>query len=81
MNTFDCLFLCAQDHAGAPLFILFKAVKRQLEKGPIDVITGEARNSLSEEKLLRQALDFKVSLRCLCYVIVQSVCVLAMADH
>ncbi|XP_019851565.1 PREDICTED: plexin-A1-like [Amphimedon queenslandica] len=46
--------------AGAPLFVLFKAVKAQLEKGPIDVITGDARNSLSEEKLLRQPLDFKV---------------------
>ena len=48
--------------AGAPLFVLFKAVKAQLEKGPIDVITGDARNSLSEEKLLRQPLDFKVCL-------------------
>lgn len=48
------------EHAGAPLFVLYKAVKAQLEKGPIDVITGEARNSLSEEKLLRQSLDYKV---------------------
>ena len=45
---------------GPPLFVLFKAVKAQLEKGPVDVISGEAKNSLSEEKLLRQALDFKV---------------------
>ena len=54
------LYPYIMEHAGAPLFVLFKAVKAQLEKGPIDVITGEARNSLSEEKLLRQALDFKV---------------------
>ncbi len=47
---------------GPPLFVLFKAVKAQLEKGPIDVISGEAKNSLSEEKLLRQALDCKVCL-------------------
>jgi plexin A len=54
------LFPYMLEHAGAPMYILFKAVKAQLEKGPIDVITGEARNSLSEEKLLRQALEFKV---------------------
>ena len=54
------LYPYLREHAGAPLFVLFKAVKAQLEKGPIDVITGEARNSLSEEKLLRQNLDFKV---------------------
>eukprot|EP00731_Ephydatia_muelleri_P021664 Em0014g255a len=37
-----------------------EAIKSQLEKGPVDVITGEARNSLSEEKLLRQHLDVNV---------------------
>ena len=42
------------------VFILFRAIKSQLEKGPVDVITGEARNSLSEEKLLRQHLDVNV---------------------
>lgn len=42
--------------------MLFKAVKQQTEKGPVDAVTGEARYSLSEEKLLRQAVDFKVSL-------------------
>ena len=39
------------------MYLLFKAVKAQLEKGPIDVITGEARYSLSEQKLIRQQLD------------------------
>eukprot|EP00731_Ephydatia_muelleri_P021671 Em0014g262a len=49
-----------KEHVGEPLFILFRAIKSQLEKGPVDVITGEARNSLSEEKLLRQHLDVNV---------------------
>ena len=40
--------------------MLFKAVKQQSEKGPVDAVTGEARYSLSEDKLLRQAIDFKV---------------------
>ena len=49
-----------QEHVGEPLYVLFRAVKSQLEKGPIDVLTGEARQSLSEEKLLRTAVDPKV---------------------
>ena len=32
-----------QEQAGKPLYLLYRAVKSQLEKGPIDVITGEAR--------------------------------------
>ena len=40
--------------------MLFKALKQQSEKGPVDAVTGEARYSLSEDKLLRQAVEFKV---------------------
>ncbi|KAL5475125.1 hypothetical protein EMCRGX_G027184 [Ephydatia muelleri] len=54
------LYPYVHEHAGEPLFILFRAIKSQLEKAPVDVITGEARNSLSEEKLLRQHLDVNV---------------------
>lgn len=45
--------------AGEPLYMLFRAVKGQVDKGPIDAITSEARYSLSEEKLIRQLIDFK----------------------
>ncbi|XP_064399093.1 plexin-A1-like isoform X2 [Halichondria panicea] len=49
------------EHVGEKLFILFRAIKSQLEKGPVDIITGEAKNSLSEEKLLRHhQRDIKV---------------------
>ena len=30
-----------------------------MEKGPIDAITGEARYSLSEDKLIRQQIEYK----------------------
>ena len=49
-----------QEHVGQPLFTLYRAIKSQLEKGPVDIITGEARHSLSEEKLLRQHIEVKV---------------------
>lgn len=51
--------LLAQECAGEPLFSLFCAIKQQMEKGPIDAITGEARYSLSEDKLIRQQIDYK----------------------
>lgn len=34
-----------------------------MEKGPIDSITGEARYSLSEDKLIRQQIDYKTLVR------------------
>lgn len=39
--------------------MLYCAMKQQMEKGPIDAITGEARYSLSEDKLIRQQIDYK----------------------
>ncbi|XP_078219830.1 plexin-A3 isoform X3 [Callithrix jacchus] len=53
--------------AGEPLFLLYCAIKQQMEKGPIDAITGEARYSLSEDKLIRQQIDYKtLTLQCVC---------------
>ncbi|KAL6464230.1 hypothetical protein MHYP_G00265470 [Metynnis hypsauchen] len=46
--------------AGEPLFMLYCAIKQQMEKGPIDAITGEARYSLSEDKLIRQQIEYKI---------------------
>ncbi|OTF78978.1 hypothetical protein BLA29_010878, partial [Euroglyphus maynei] len=43
-----------KNYAGSQLFMLFSAIKHQIEKGPIDVITHDARYSLSEERLLRE---------------------------
>uniref|UniRef100_A0A8C6T8X5 Plexin A2 n=1 Tax=Neogobius melanostomus TaxID=47308 RepID=A0A8C6T8X5_9GOBI len=48
-----------KDCAGEPLFMLYCAIKQQMEKGPIDAITGEARYSLSEDKLIRQQIEYK----------------------
>ncbi len=43
-----------REQAGSQLFLLFSAIKRQVEKGPIDAVTHDARYSLSEERLLRE---------------------------
>lgn len=44
---------------GNSLFLLFQALKHQVEKGPVDYLTHEARYSLSEECLLRQQVDYR----------------------
>ena len=46
--------------AGEPLFLLYRAIKQQTEKGPIDAVTGEAKYSLSEDRLIRQQIDYQV---------------------
>ncbi|XP_044766008.1 plexin-A4 [Coccinella septempunctata] len=53
------LYKFLKECAGEPLFMLFRAVKQQVDKGPVDAVTSEARYSLSEEKLIRQSIDFK----------------------
>ncbi|XP_063219217.1 plexin-B isoform X2 [Bacillus rossius redtenbacheri] len=55
-----CMYNYLKDYAGSPLFLLFKAIKHQVEKGPVDAITHDARYSLSEERLLREQIDHGV---------------------
>jgi plexin A len=47
-----------EDHVGGPLYKLYSALNLLLDKEPIDAITCDARNSLSEDKLIRQKVDF-----------------------
>ncbi|KAL3194092.1 hypothetical protein MRX96_016237 [Rhipicephalus microplus] len=53
------LYKFLRECAGEPLFVLYRAIKQQVDKGPVDAITSEARYSLSEEKLIRQSIDYK----------------------
>lgn len=48
-----------QHRVGEPLFRLFNAIVTLLDKEPVDAIACEARNSLSEDRLLRQKVDFR----------------------
>ncbi|GBO08489.1 Plexin-A2, partial [Araneus ventricosus] len=53
------LFKFLRECAGEPLFMLYRAIKQQVDKGPVDAVTSEARYSLSEEKLIRQSIEYK----------------------
>jgi len=48
-----------QECAGEPLFMLYRAIKQQVDKGPVDMVTGEARYSLSEDRLIRQQIEYR----------------------
>jgi len=39
--------------------MLYQAIKHQVNKGPVDYVTHEARYSLSEEKLIRQQTEYR----------------------
>lgn len=48
-----------KDNAGPSLFLLYKAIKHQVEKGPIDEITNYASYGLSEHCLLLENIDHR----------------------
>ena len=59
-----CLYDYTKDQVGPSLFVLYRAVKAQIEKGPVDMYSQEARYSLSENGLLRSNCDY-YSITCL----------------
>lgn len=52
-----CMYDYLKEYAGSSLFLLFKAIKHQIEKGLVDGVTHDARYSLSEERLLRDQIE------------------------
>ncbi|XP_030379385.1 plexin-B [Scaptodrosophila lebanonensis] len=55
-----CMYDYLKEYAGSCLFLLFKAIKHQVEKGLVDAITNDARYSLSEERLLHEQVTHSV---------------------
>lgn len=49
-----------RDYAGSSLFLLFSAIRHQVEKGPVDAVTYDARYSLFEARLLREQIDYDI---------------------
>lgn len=50
--------LINQEVAGEPLYVLFRAIKYQVDKGPVDVVTGKAKRTLNDSHLLRDDIDY-----------------------
>lgn len=43
--------------------MLFRAIKHQVDKGPVDVVTGKAKYTLNDNRLLREDIDYKTLVR------------------
>lgn len=62
-NTFNTrLTVCVliQDTAGEPLYKLFKALKHQVEKGPVDAKVKKAKYTLNDTGLLGDDVEYSV---------------------
>lgn len=49
-----------QDTAGEPLYKLFKALKHQVEKGPVDAKMKKAKYTLNDTGLLGDDVEYSV---------------------
>uniref|UniRef100_A0A9J7Y3Z8 Plexin-B1 n=1 Tax=Cyprinus carpio carpio TaxID=630221 RepID=A0A9J7Y3Z8_CYPCA len=53
-----CLYSFLKEVAGEPLYKLYRAIKYQVDKGPVDVVTGKAKRTLNDSHLLREDIDY-----------------------
>ncbi|XP_008319214.1 plexin-B1 isoform X2 [Cynoglossus semilaevis] len=54
-----CLYAFLRDSAGESLFMLFRAIKHQVDKGPVDAVSGKAKYTLNDNRLLREDVEYK----------------------
>ncbi|XP_012589946.1 PREDICTED: plexin-B3 isoform X2 [Condylura cristata] len=54
-----CLYAFLREVAGEPLYMLLRAIQCQVDKGPVDAVTGKARRTLNDSRLLREDVDFR----------------------
>ncbi|XP_007955389.1 plexin-B3 [Orycteropus afer afer] len=54
-----CLYSFLREVAGEPLYVLFRAIKYQVDKGPVDAVTGKAKCTLNDSRLLREDVEFR----------------------
>ncbi|XP_062855287.1 plexin-B3 [Trichomycterus rosablanca] len=53
-----CLYSFLKEVAGEPLYMLYRAIKYQVDKGPVDVVTGKTKRTLNDSHLLREDIDY-----------------------
>ncbi|XP_061085199.1 plexin-B2-like [Conger conger] len=53
-----CLYQFLKDTAGEPLYKLFKAIKHQVEKGPVDAVLKKAKYTLNDTGLLGDDVEY-----------------------
>lgn len=48
---------------GEPLYMLFRGIKHQVDKGPVDSVTGKAKYTLNDNRLLREDVEYRPLVR------------------
>jgi hypothetical protein len=49
--------------------MLFRGIKHQVDKGPVDSVTGKAKYTLNDNRLLREDVEYRLLVRvCLCVI-------------
>uniref|UniRef100_A0A665TS82 Plexin b1a n=1 Tax=Echeneis naucrates TaxID=173247 RepID=A0A665TS82_ECHNA len=54
-----CLFSFLRESAGESFYMLFRAIKHQVDKGPVDAVTGKAKYTLNDNRLLREDVEYR----------------------
>ncbi|TRY87919.1 hypothetical protein DNTS_005224, partial [Danionella cerebrum] len=54
-----CLYTFLRDTAGESFYMLFRAIKHQVDKGPVDAVTGKAKYTLNDNRLLREDVEYR----------------------
>uniref|UniRef100_A0A3B5AV80 Plexin-B1 n=1 Tax=Stegastes partitus TaxID=144197 RepID=A0A3B5AV80_9TELE len=58
-----CLFTFLRESAGESFYMLFRAIKHQVDKGPVDAVTGKAKYTLNDNRLLREDVEYRTLVR------------------
>ncbi|TRY93628.1 hypothetical protein DNTS_022752 [Danionella cerebrum] len=58
-----CLYTFLRDTAGESFYMLFRAIKHQVDKGPVDAVTGKAKYTLNDNRLLREDVEYRTLVR------------------
>ncbi|XP_036695428.1 plexin-B3 isoform X2 [Balaenoptera musculus] len=54
-----CLYAFLREVAAEPLYVLLRAIQYQVDKGPVDAVTGKAKRTLNDSRLLREDVEFR----------------------
>ncbi|XP_075041080.1 LOW QUALITY PROTEIN: plexin-B3 [Mixophyes fleayi] len=54
-----CLHSFLRESAAEPLYMLYCAIKYQVDKGPVDAVTGKAKRTLNDGRLLREDIEYR----------------------
>ncbi|KAG8554553.1 hypothetical protein GDO81_003827 [Engystomops pustulosus] len=52
-----CLHSFLREAAAEPLYRLYRAIMYQVDKGPVDAVTGKAKRTLNDGRLLREDIE------------------------